>query len=184
MRKYPIVSFDPCGIAFHRTDGPLLWLVTFHDAVHSLYPDGSGYPIHECPIYGHQVRNESVQDAEEVFVDRNGRYFDIRYSVAPLSGGYQYGAVIEFRDVTEEKRRERQRLTAMMDNEHQAARVRHEELMRAQMSGFVDFVAHEVRNPLHGITANGCELPARDFEWKDPPANCTSQPSYLNLWSN
>lgn len=131
--------------------------VTFHEAVHSLHPDGSAYPLHHCPIFGHQVTDESVQDAEEIFVDRSGRFFDIRYSVAPLRGGYQKGAVIEFRDVSDEKKKERDRMANLRAIEQQAAKLEHEGVLRDRMGTFVDFVAHEVRNPLHGITANGCE---------------------------
>ncbi len=114
--------------------------VTFHEAVHSLYPDGSAYPIHECPVYGHQVKNEAVQDAPEVFVSRAGRFFPIKYSVAPLRGGYEHGAVIEFRDVSEEKRMEQERLTALVESEQQTERVRQEEKHRKQMGEFIDYV--------------------------------------------
>jgi hypothetical protein len=41
-----------------------------------------------------QVENTKLTNAPEVFVDRDGRFFPVVYSVAPLHGGYQHGAVI------------------------------------------------------------------------------------------
>lgn len=41
-----------------------------------------------------QVENTKLTNASEVFVDRDGRFFPVAYSVAPLHGGYQHGAVI------------------------------------------------------------------------------------------
>lgn len=41
-----------------------------------------------------QVQNTKLTNASEVFVDRNGRFFPVSYSVAPLHGGYQHGAVV------------------------------------------------------------------------------------------
>jgi hypothetical protein len=114
--------------------------------VHSIYPDGSPYPIQECPVYGHQAKNEAVQNAEEVFIARSGRFFPIKYSVAPLRGGYEHGAVIEFRDISEEKQLEHERMEARLQTEQQTERVKQEEKHRKQMGEFIDYVCHEVRN--------------------------------------
>jgi hypothetical protein len=41
-----------------------------------------------------QVNNQKLTNASEVFVDTDGRFFPVVYSVAPLHGGYDHGAVI------------------------------------------------------------------------------------------
>jgi hypothetical protein len=51
------------------------------------------YPRMRCR-YLAQVENTKLTNAPEVFVDRDGRFFPVVYSVAPLHGGYQHGAVI------------------------------------------------------------------------------------------
>jgi hypothetical protein len=115
-----IISLFPFGVTLPLvlTSGLADGTVTFHEAVHSLRPDASAYPISECPMwvtrradiriryaltfahviaanrYLAQVNNQKLTNAPEVFVDRQGRFFPVAYSVAPLHGGYEHGAVI------------------------------------------------------------------------------------------
>lgn len=77
---------------------------------------------------------------------------DIAYSVSSVGGNYALGgSVIEFRDVTEENRIERERMNAMLLNEQQSARIKESDVHKANMTSFVSFVCHELRNPLQGI---------------------------------
>lgn len=46
---------------------------------------------------------------------------DIVYSVSPIGDYASGGSVIEFRDVTDEKRIERERLNALLMNEQQSS---------------------------------------------------------------
>lgn len=76
---------------------------------------------------------------------------DIAYSVSSVGGNYALGgSVIEFRDVTEEKRIERERMNAMLLNEQQSVRIKESEVHKSNMTSFVSFVCHELRNPLQG----------------------------------
>lgn len=113
--------------------------ITFHTAVHSTYPDGRFYPLEECPVYGHQIRNESISNADEVFIHRDGRFMPVVYSVCPLQGGYEHGAVVEFRDVTREKQMEEERLKALIEAEQSGAQIRHEAVHRQKLTEFIDF---------------------------------------------
>lgn len=61
--------------------------------------------------------------------------------------------MIEFRDVTEEKRIERERMNAMLLNEQQSVRIKESDVHKANMTSFVSFVCHELRNPLQGEDA-------------------------------
>lgn len=38
--------------------------------------------------------------------------------------------------------------------QQQEIRIKEEQVHKARMTEFIDFVCHEVRNPLHGIQAN------------------------------
>ncbi|KAG9549119.1 hypothetical protein KCU71_g10938, partial [Aureobasidium melanogenum] len=126
---------------------------TFHAAVHSCRPDGSPYPVAECPIFRHQQTGTEAMNESEVFVHKNGSFYDIVYSVSPIGDYASGGAVIEFRDVTAQKKLERERLAAIVQNEQQSVLIKASEDHKANMASFVSFVCHELRNPLQGISS-------------------------------
>jgi PAS domain S-box-containing protein len=126
---------------------------TFHAAVHSCRPDGTPYPVTECPIFRHQQSETEAINESEVFVHKNGSFYDIVYSVSPIGDYASGGAVIEFRDVTAQKKLERERLAAIVQNEQQSVLIKASEDHKANMSSFVSFVCHELRNPLQGISS-------------------------------
>ncbi|KAI4723603.1 hypothetical protein E4T48_00123 [Aureobasidium sp. EXF-10727] len=126
---------------------------TFHAAVHSCRPDGSPYPKEECPIFQHQQSGNEAMNESEVFVHKNGSFYDIVYSVSPIGDYASGGAVIEFRDVTAQKKLERERLAAIVQNEQQSVLIKASEHHKENMASFVSFVCHELRNPLQGISS-------------------------------
>jgi len=76
------------------------------------------------------------------------------YSVSPIGDYASGGSVIEFRDVTDTRRLENERMNAMLKNEEQAIRIKESENHKADMASFVSFVCHELRNPLQGVTSS------------------------------
>lgn len=116
--------------------------------------------------------NTAAKNEPEVFVHKDGHHYDIVYSVSPMGDYAKGGAVIEFRDVTEEKKIERERMESILMNEQQSSqyrnweadylndsltlllvRIKESELHKASMTSFVSFVCHELRNPLQGVTS-------------------------------
>jgi sensor histidine kinase regulating citrate/malate metabolism len=82
--------------------------------------------MEECPIDNSTAELVAAQEVEEVFVRKDGTIFPVICAVAPLSkSGRTVGAVIEFRDVTEERRRENERLSALREAEVRARMHRH-----------------------------------------------------------
>jgi PAS domain S-box-containing protein len=76
-----------------------------HYAVHWKKPDGSHYPMEECPIDNAQSERRKLYNQEEIFTDKFGRQFPVQYSVSPLEkDGEVLGSVLEFRDVSEQKK--------------------------------------------------------------------------------
>jgi PAS domain S-box-containing protein len=78
-----------------------------HYAIHHTHADGSPYPMSECPIDNASERLVAVREQEEIFVRKDGSFFPVSFSVAPLERDENsIGAVLEFRDITEQKRSE------------------------------------------------------------------------------
>lgn len=111
--------------------------------------------MHECPIDNAQAKLTAAQNQTEIFVDKNGRLFPVVWSVRPLEErGRTIGAVIEFRDVTEEQAIEKEKVNAMLELRHAEARAAEGARHQKALSEFIDYLSHELRNPLHGISAN------------------------------
>ncbi|TKA67901.1 hypothetical protein B0A49_10005 [Cryomyces minteri] len=127
---------------------------TFHASVHSCRRNGEPYPIHECPIFCHQQRGTTAKNESEIFVHKDGHHYDIVYSVSAVGDYASGGSVIEFRDVTEEKRLDQERMNAILVNEQQSVRIKESEAHKANLDSFVSFVCHELRNPLQGVTSS------------------------------
>ncbi|MGK6321755.1 PAS domain S-box protein [Sphingomonas sp. DT-51] len=78
-----------------------------HDVVHHQHPDGSPYPIEDCPI-DQAFPERSRMQGEEVFVHKDGHFFPVAFTASPIAGdnGQPVGTIIEVRDLTQEKARE------------------------------------------------------------------------------
>jgi PAS domain S-box-containing protein len=78
-----------------------------HDVTHHTHRDGTPFPADECA--GLQVirGGESLLDHEDVFVRRDGSFFDVSYSSSPLRENDEIvGLVVVFTDSTERKQAE------------------------------------------------------------------------------
>jgi PAS domain S-box-containing protein len=78
-----------------------------HDLTHYKHPDGRPFPIEECPGFRVLREGNGLKDNDDVFIRRDGSFFPVVYSSAPLvTDGKVAGMVVVFRDVTERKRAE------------------------------------------------------------------------------
>jgi PAS domain S-box-containing protein len=76
-----------------------------HEMTHYKHRDGTPFPAEECA--GLQVVRTGItlSNQEDVFIRKDGTFFDVIYSCAPLrERGQITGLVVVFRDVTEQKR--------------------------------------------------------------------------------
>jgi len=77
----------------------------FHELVHHSKPDGTPYPLHECPMYQSLSTGIARREREEVFWRKDGTNYSVAFSSTPLMAkGQIVGAVITFRDVSKQKR--------------------------------------------------------------------------------
>ena len=75
-----------------------------HDLVHHHKPDGSPYPVDECPIYSAFRKGEGCRVDAEVMWRRDGTAIPVEYSSFPiLEDGKVTGAVVTVSDITERK---------------------------------------------------------------------------------
>lgn len=79
-----------------------------HDMVHHHHRDGRPFPASECAALQVLCDGEALKNHEDVFIRKDGVFFDVVHSIAPLrdEDGKIIGLIGVFSDVTERKRAE------------------------------------------------------------------------------
>jgi PAS domain S-box-containing protein len=81
-----------------------------HNAMHYLRPDGTPYPLSECPLSEVLNSKATITNQEDVWVRKDGTMIPIFCSCAPIIvDGKVTGAVLAAHDITERKRAEERR---------------------------------------------------------------------------
>lgn len=75
-----------------------------HDVIHHTRPDGSHYPLSQCPIDRAFPQNDR-EHGEEVFVHKDGHFYHVAFTASPMRDeqGSPVGTVIEVQDITHRK---------------------------------------------------------------------------------
>jgi PAS domain S-box-containing protein len=121
------------GFGLHEVQGRAL-----HEVLHHTRPDGSRYPLSECPIDRAFPENNQEQ-GEEVFIHKDGHFYDAAFTASPIrEGAHIVGTIIEVQDITARKRLEEQLRRTAADLAE--ANRRKDE--------FLAVLAHELRNPM------------------------------------
>lgn len=75
-----------------------------HALWHHTYPDGTPYPIEQCPIYAACKDGREHYSDREFFWRKDGTSFAVEYASTPIEqNGAFVGSVVTFRDITERK---------------------------------------------------------------------------------
>ena len=78
-----------------------------HYLVHHHKPDGSPYPVEQCPIFRAFIKGEGCRIDTEVIWHRDGSAIPVEYSSFPIvENGKITGAVVTIVDITQRKRAE------------------------------------------------------------------------------
>jgi PAS domain S-box-containing protein len=87
------------GYRFDQLSGQPL-----HDVIHNKKPDGSPYPLEECPI-DRAFPSRAQMSGEELFVAPDGTLYPVAFTASPVldDNGEPVGTVIEARGISEEK---------------------------------------------------------------------------------
>ncbi len=80
-----------------------------HDHIHHTHPDGRHFPMSECEIGKAVMAMKPIRRHEDLFVRKDGTFFPVVCNASPVQqGGRLTEVVLEFRDITEERRVENQ----------------------------------------------------------------------------
>lgn len=132
-----------------------------HGKIHHSRPDGSVYPVQECPVLLTLRDGAERTLAQEALIRADGTFLPVEMTVTPLreggaSGGEVLGAVVAFRDVSD-------RIAAVREQRRSrrlaAANAVHEEALR--------FLQEAVMTPLPEVTGVNLEVA---FTAADPAA--------------
>ena len=82
---------------------------TFHECHHHSYPDGSPYPVSECPGYAALKDGKVHRIDDEVFWTKDGKAVPVEYISTPIIENSEIiGTVIVFSDISERKKAEKE----------------------------------------------------------------------------
>lgn len=96
------------GYSFEELRGKVL-----HYKIHHLRPDGTDYPIEECPLANALANRQNVRMHEDMFVRKDGTFVPVLCAASPvIHAGEPIATVIEAHDITERKIMEQESLRA------------------------------------------------------------------------
>ena len=112
-----------------------------HRLVHYKRPDGSPFPIEECPLAQCRETGEPVRAEEDWWVRKDGSMMPVTYTAVPFEAPGGYGIAVSFTDLTarraaEQAIRERE-VAEARTAELTAGEARHRTILEAALDGII-----------------------------------------------
>jgi PAS domain S-box-containing protein len=100
-----LVNFiNPAALAILSFKADELIGQKIHPLIHHTRPDGSPYPIEDCPMHQSLIKGVSGSRDDEVLWRKDGTSFPVEYSSVPIrKNGSIAGTVVVFRDISDRK---------------------------------------------------------------------------------
>lgn len=137
-----------------------------HELAHYKRPDGSPYPVGECPIYQSMWHGAAARLIDETLWRKDGSPLPALYSCSPVvEYGRVTGAVVTIVDVREQRRAE-EALRESLERAERLARAEQEARQEAEAAigvreEFLSIASHELKTPLTTIKATAQLLDRR-----------------------
>lgn len=75
-----------------------------HTSIHHSKPDGSHYPVEDCPLHTAKAAGLTIQNKEDLIWRKDGSPLPVAFSSMPMyRDGILQGAVVSFMDISERK---------------------------------------------------------------------------------
>jgi PAS domain S-box-containing protein len=103
-----LVNFiNPAGLAMLGFEADELIGQKIHQLIHHTRPDGTPYPVEECPMHQSLTQGVTGSHDDEVLWRKDGTFFPAEYTSVPIrKNGSIAGTVVVFRDISERKEAE------------------------------------------------------------------------------
>ncbi len=120
-----------------------------HYMIHHHRPDGSFYPMEECPL-GRTLTGEAPMVAhEDVFIRKDGTFFPVSCAASPVfENGVLVATVIEVRDITGEKEAQ---VRLVQVNDELSGKNAELQRINADLDNFIYAASHDLRAPIANL---------------------------------
>lgn len=99
-----VTSINPAGETILGWTRDELLGTKMHDVTHYKHPDGSPFPVSQCPGLQVVQKGITLRDHEDFFIRKDGSFVPVVFSASPLiQEGKIAGVIVSFRDDTEKR---------------------------------------------------------------------------------
>lgn len=120
-----------------------------HNLIHHHRPDGSFYPMEECPIGQSLQQHSDIRAHEDVFFRKDGTSLTVSCAASPIfENGFPVATVVEVRDITQEKEFQEHlvRINADLNRKNEELR-----RINIDLDNFVYTASHDLKAPIANL---------------------------------